>query len=92
MVAMVVELELLTHRDRGLGTVWAHAGVAGTVLAHNRKGPLISPLLALCVAFLCPPATGTPDMSLLMPWPSMGAPNSCFFTPFLETPPPIPGP
>lgn len=52
MVAMVVGLELLTHRDRGLGTVWAHAGVAGTALAHNRKGPLTSPLLAHCVASL----------------------------------------
>lgn len=52
MVAMVVGLELLTHRDRGLGTVWTHAGVAGTGLAHNRKGPLTSPLLDLCVASL----------------------------------------
>lgn len=26
------------------------------------------------------------QMSLLMPWPGMGAPNSCFFTPSLETP------
>lgn len=29
-------------------------------------------------------------MSLLMPWPGMGAPNSCFFIPFLETQPPHP--
>lgn len=47
---VVVGLESLTHGDRALGAVWAHAGVAGTVLAHNRKGPLASPLLALCVA------------------------------------------
>lgn len=35
-----------------MGAVWAHAGVAGTVLAHNGKETLASPLLALCVASL----------------------------------------
>lgn len=52
MGAVVVGLEWRTHGHRALRAVWAHAGMAGTVLAHNRKGPLASPLLALCVASL----------------------------------------
>lgn len=63
---MVVGLELLTYRDRGLEPcgpmqVWLgqHSPMTGTSLL-----PLSS---QHSVWLLCPPVTGTPNMPLLMP-------------------------
>lgn len=47
---MVVGLELLTCGGQRLGTLWAHAGVAGTALSHDRNKPFASLLPAFRVA------------------------------------------